>query len=104
MRVAVAAVSVPHLAGTALRFWLVRQHVDRRVLGSFGLASAAGGLIGALFQTRASNAFLAWLLAGLLTLAGVSELLGLVRRVRLGRAGAWAAGALSGAFGGLVGN
>src|SRR5262245_24163632 len=44
---AVAAVSIPHLAGTAVRFWLLRGHIDRRVLLSFGLASAAGGLLGA---------------------------------------------------------
>ncbi len=46
-RLAVAAVSIPHVAGTALRFWRLRGHVDRRVLLSFGLASAAGGLVGA---------------------------------------------------------
>ncbi len=48
--VAVAAVSIPHLAGTALRFWMMRKSVDRRVLLSFGLTSAAGGLTGALLQ------------------------------------------------------
>src|SRR4051812_50014730 len=42
-KLAVAAVSVPHLTATALRFWLLRQHVDRRLLWSFGLMSAAGG-------------------------------------------------------------
>ena len=30
-RVAVAAVSIPHVIGTAFRFWLLRARVDRRV-------------------------------------------------------------------------
>jgi uncharacterized membrane protein YfcA len=104
MRTAVAAVSVAHLAGTALRFWLLRQHVDRRVLVTFGVASGVGGLAGALFQARASNAILTLLLAALLLFAGLSELFGIVRAIHLGRRGAWVVGALSGLFGGLVGN
>src|SRR5689334_17383770 len=44
MRTAVAAVSVPHVIGTAFRFWRLRGHVDRRVLLSFGITSALGGL------------------------------------------------------------
>jgi uncharacterized membrane protein YfcA len=104
MRVAVAAVSIPHLAGTALRFWLLRRHVNRGVLVTFGIASAAGGLTGALLQSRASNGSLAIVLAALLLLAAASELFGLARRIRLGAPGAWTAGALSGVFGGLVGN
>jgi uncharacterized protein len=35
-KVAVAAVSVPRLTATALRFWLMRKHVDRRLLWNFG--------------------------------------------------------------------
>ena len=57
-RLAVAAVSVPHVIGTAVRFWLLSGGVDRRVFWSFGLTSAAGGLIGALLQSRASNRWL----------------------------------------------
>jgi uncharacterized membrane protein YfcA len=104
MRVAVAAVSIPHLAGTALRLWLLRRDVDTRVLTTFGLASAAGGLGGALLQSRLSNGMLTIALGSLLLFAAISELSGLLRRVRLGGAGAYAAGVLSGAFGGLVGN
>ena len=47
-KLAVAAVSVPYLTATALRFWIMRKHVDRRLLLSFGLMSASGGLAGAL--------------------------------------------------------
>jgi len=103
-KLAVAVVSVPHLAGTGLRFWLIRRHVDRRVLLSFGLASAAGGLIGALLHVWLRSAVLGYLLGGLLVFAGISGLTGLTARLRLGRSAGFAAGALSGAFGGLVGN
>ncbi len=103
-RLAVAAVSIPHLAGTAVRFWLLRGHVDRRTFIWFGLASAGGGLIGALLHADASNRALAIVLGALLILAGISSLTGFMQRIRLGRRGAWFAGALSGAFGGLVGN
>jgi hypothetical protein len=68
------------------------------------MASAAGGLAGALLHADASNRGLSITLGVLLLFAGVSELTGLMRRVRLGRTGAWIAGVLSGGFGGLVGN
>jgi uncharacterized protein len=104
MRVAVAAVSIPHVIATALRFWLLRKHLDRRVFLRFGIASAAGGLAGALLQSRASNAALGIVLALLLILAAASELFGLARRIHPGAGAAWVGGALSGVFGGLVGN
>src|SRR2546428_22729 len=43
VRLAIAAVSLPHLAGTFVRFLLVRTHIDRDVLFGFGAASAVGG-------------------------------------------------------------
>jgi hypothetical protein len=49
-RLAVAAVSVPHVVGTALRFWLLSADVDTKVLWSFGLTSALGGLTGGAAQ------------------------------------------------------
>lgn len=104
MRVAVAAVSLPHLCGTALRFWHLRSHVNRRVLGSFGVMSAAGGLTGALLHAQVSNPLLGVVFGSLLIVAGALELTGLARRIRFGRRAAWIAGGLSGFFGGLVGN
>lgn len=103
-RLAVAAVAVPHFAGTLQRFVKLRRHVDRRVLVGFGITSALGGLTGALLHTRLSGGALAAVFGGLLILAGISELTGWVQRVRWGRRAAWVAGALSGALGGLVGN
>jgi uncharacterized protein len=48
--VAVAGVSIAHLIGTAIRFSLLRRFINRRVFISFGLTSAAGGLVGALLH------------------------------------------------------
>jgi uncharacterized protein len=103
-KLAVAAVSLPHLAGTAVRFWRLRGHVDRRVLLSFGLASAAGGLLGALLHVYADSPVLAVVLGVLLVFAGVLGLTGLADRLPFRGPWAWVAGAASGAFGGLVGN
>jgi uncharacterized membrane protein YfcA len=103
-RLAVAAIAIPHLVGSALRLWILRSHVDRRVLLGFGLASAAGGLAGALLQAQLSNRGLAVLFGAVVALAGISELTGWTRGVRWSRRSAWLAGVLSGALGGLVGN
>jgi uncharacterized membrane protein YfcA len=103
-RLAVAAVSVPHLVATALRFWLLKARVDRRVFWSFGLTSAAGGLAGALLHGWAANRSLNIVFGILLLFAAVSEATGLARRMRFHGLVAWIAGALSGLLGGLVGN
>jgi hypothetical protein len=104
IKLAVAAVSIPHFIGTALRFWLIRRSVDRRVLFSFGLMSAAGGLAGGLLHTVFSSPILAYVLAALLIFVGLSELSGSARRMRIGGIAAWVAGGVSGLLGGLVGN
>jgi uncharacterized membrane protein YfcA len=103
-KLAVAAISIPHVIGTAQRFWLLRRHVDRHVLVGFGIASAFGGVAGALAHVWVSSRALALVFGVIVTLAGVSELTGWMRRVRWGRRAAWVAGALSGALGGMVGN
>ena len=103
-RLAVAAVSIPHVVGTAVRFWLLHGGVDRRVLWSFGLASAAGGLAGAALHGVASNRWLNAVFGALLLFAAASEASGLARRMRFRGWVAWLAGALSGLLGGLVGN
>jgi uncharacterized membrane protein YfcA len=103
-RLAVAIVAIPHVVGTAIRFGMLKARVDREVMWRFGLASAAGGLTGALFQSRLSGSRLMILLAVLLLFVAVSELSGLGRRMRFTGAAAWIAGVLSGLLGGLVGN
>jgi len=103
-KAAVAAVAIPHLVGTLQRYWILRRHVDRRVLLAFGLTSAAGGLAGALAHAWLSSRLLAVIFGGLLILAATAEATGWMAKVRWGRQAAWIAGAVSGAFGGLVGN
>src|SRR5829696_8737419 len=104
LSVAVAAVAIPHVAGTALRFALLKGRIDRKVLWSFGITSAAGGLIGALLNGWASNRWLTLLFGALLLFAAASEMSGLARRMRFRGVVAWIAGGLSGLLGGLVGN
>src|SRR5439155_23613655 len=50
LQLAVAAVSLPHVVGTAVRFAMLRRHIDRHVLVRFGIPSALGGLAGATLQ------------------------------------------------------
>jgi hypothetical protein len=102
--VAVAGVSIAHFFGTALRFFLLRKSLNRGVLLSFGIMSAAGGLAGALLHNVFQNAVLTIIFGCLLILAGISGLTGLSERFRLRGVFAWLAGGLSGLFGGLVGN
>jgi uncharacterized protein len=103
-KLAVAAVAIPHVVATAQRFWLLRRHVDRRVLLGFGMASAIGGLAGALLHIWVSNRFLSVAFGVVVALTGIAELTGWMRRVHWGRSAAWTAGTLSGGLGGLVGN
>jgi uncharacterized membrane protein YfcA len=104
IKTAVAVVSIPHFIGTALRYWMLRGHVDWAVLWSFGLTSAAGGLFGAYLGTFMRSPVLRAVLGVLLVFAGVTGLTGLASRMRFSGPAAWLAGAVSGIFGGLVGN
>jgi hypothetical protein len=105
VRLAIALVSLPHLAGTLARFVLVRAHIDREVLLGFGAASAVGGLTGAALQSVVQSAALAIVFGALLVFAGVGSLTGFAQRMRFsGRRTALVGGTLSGLLGGLVGN
>jgi uncharacterized membrane protein YfcA len=103
-KLAVSLVALPHVGGTALRLWMLRAHVDRRVLLNFGIASAVCGLGGAVLHAFLTSIILSRIFGGLLVLAGLSSLVGLMERLHLPRWAAWVAGGLSGIFGGLVGN
>jgi uncharacterized protein len=104
VRLAVAAASIPHFIGNSARLWTLRHRVDRNVLKSFGLMSAAGALAGALLHAVASIPTLKFGMAVLLIIAGALGVAGYSDRVRMGPRGAWFAGALSGFLGGFVGN
>jgi uncharacterized protein len=104
MKLAVAAVSIPHVIATAVRLWRLRRDVDPAVLKSFGVMSAAGGLTGAVLQQYAAAPGLTLVFSVLLIFVGVAQLTGLSERMRFGKRTGWIAGVLSGALGGLVGN
>ncbi len=101
---AVAAVSIAHLCGTAMRFFFLRKYINRKVLISFGLTSAVGGLTGALLHNTFQNIVLTIILGCLLVLAGILGLTGLSEKLKFKGPVAWLAGGVSGLFGGLVGN
>ena len=71
---------------------------------TFGVTSALGGLTGALLHVWLRSVVLSYVLAALLVFAGVMGLTGMASRMRFGRKTGWLAGAISGVFGGLVGN
>lgn len=103
-KTAVAAVSIPHLVGTLIRFWRLRHHIDRVVLWRFGLMSAAGAFGGALLNARTASPALTVILGSVLILAGAAQITGASQSWRFHGSVAWIAGAVSGMFGGLVGN
>jgi uncharacterized protein len=102
--IAVAGVSIAHFFGTGIRFFLLRKFLNRHVLISFGLTSAAGGLVGALLHNTFQNIVLTIVFGCLLILAGLLGLTGLSNKLSLKGPIVWFAGGLSGLFGGLVGN
>ena len=102
--IAVAGVSIAHFMGTALRFFFWRKHINKKILLSFGLTSAAGGLIGALLHNTLYNTFLTIIFGCILLFAGIMGLTGLSEKLKFEGIWAWIAGGLSGLFGGLVGN
>lgn len=101
---AIAAISISHFFGTLLRFWKLKSHIDRKTLIHFGLLSAAGGLTGAGLHAFISSRQMAFILGCMLVFAGLTGLFGFSEKIKLKGPAAWIAGALSGFFGGLVGN
>lgn len=103
-KLAVAAISIPHFVGTALRCWMLRQDIERKVLLSFGLSSAAGGLVGACIHSCLDVHLLSVMFGVILVVAGAAGVSGLSEKLRFRGWLAWLAGAVSGTLGGLVGN
>lgn len=102
--VAVAGVAIAHFLGTALRFILWRKHLNKRILISFGITSAIGGLIGAFLHNVLFNTTLTIIFGCLLIFAGITVFTGMLDKLHLSDTSAWIAGVFSGFFGGLVGN
>ncbi|HEY8278458.1 MAG TPA: sulfite exporter TauE/SafE family protein [Bdellovibrionota bacterium] len=103
-KLAISLVSIPHLVATTIRFWMLRKHIDRKLLLSFGSMSAAGGLLGALLHHRFEPGAITLIFGGILVSAGLAGASGLSERMKFHGAGAWIAGGVSGLLGGLVGN
>jgi uncharacterized protein len=101
---AIAAIALPHLSGGLLRGWRLRHSLDRQVLIRFGILSATGGLIGALVFAHLAPAALDRVLGALLVLTATAGTTGWSERWRPGGPLVLVLGALSGFFGGVVGN
>lgn len=101
---AVALVTLPHAAATAVRCFRLRAHVNRRVLLRFGLLSAAGALAGALIYTRLGPGTLTRVLGALLLLTAVAQLTGWTSRWQPRGVAVALFGLTSGFFGGVAGN
>lgn len=103
-KLAVAVVSIPHFVATSIRFWMLREHIDRQVFVKFGLMSAAGGLLGALLHTKFAATSLTLIFGVILLFAGFMGATRLSEKLKFHGAIAWVAGIVSGTLGGLVGN
>ncbi len=103
-KLAVAVVSIPHFIGSAIRCWSLRRDIDRKVLLSFGITSALGGLAGAAIYSWINSPPLTFVFGVILILAGIMGVTGVSEKLRFHGAASWIAGALSGGLGGLVGN
>lgn len=104
MTTAVALVTLPHAAATAVRCWRLRAHVNRPVFWRFGMLSAAGALAGALIYTRLGPGTLTRVLGGLLLLTAVGQLTGWTSRWHPRGSVVALFGLVSGFFGGIAGN
>lgn len=104
LKLAVAAISVPHLVATSLRFWMLRKNINRQVFVKFGSFSALGGLLGAAFHATLNSPLLIYVFALLLIYVGMTGLFGWLQKFRIDHSWSWFAGLSSGALGGLVGN
>jgi uncharacterized membrane protein YfcA len=103
-KLAVAVVSIPHFIGTLFRFIRLRRYVNRPLAFTFGVASALGGLAGAVLNAFSNAHALGYVLASLLVFAGLTGITGLADRIQLKGAWKWIGGFASGGLGGLVGN
>jgi len=104
IEIAVAAVALPHLAGSLLRGWRLRRSVDRAVLLRFGVLSTIGGLLGAFLFAQLAPPALGRILGALLLLTAIAGLTGWSERWKPRGGLVWILGALSGFFGGVIGN
>lgn len=101
---AIGIVAGPHLLASAVRYWQHRRTVDRALLLRFGIPSMAGGLAGALLQSRLQSPALLGVLGALLVATSLANLSSGFGGWRPAPSLALALGGLSGLFGGVAGN
>jgi uncharacterized membrane protein YfcA len=70
---AVGILTIPHAWATGIRWLRLRADVHVPTFRQFGIASAAGGLTGALLQSRLGSPVLSIVLATLLVMAGTAN-------------------------------
>lgn len=104
IKLAVAAISIPHVIATTLRFIMLREHLNKQVFIQFGTFSALGGLLGALLHANANNPILTYIFSGLLVYVGLGGLTGWSQKIQISKTWSSIAGVISGGLGGLVGN
>src|SRR5262249_50114054 len=103
-KAAVAVVSIPHFIGTLFRFVRLRHHINRSLAFTFGIASAIGGLAGAVLNAYINAEILGYVFGGLLVFAGLTGVTGFAEKMELQGLWRWIGGFVSAGFGGLVGN
>ncbi len=102
--IAIGAVSVVHFFGTILRFLMWWKHIRWKILLTFGLLSAAGGVIGAIYHNSLGNDILTATFGVLLIFAGALGIFTEDFKLKIPIGVGFIVGAFSGFFGGLVGN
>lgn len=103
-KLAVAIVAIPHFVATTLRCFVLRKDINRKVLLSFGITSALGGLSGALIHNYLQTSTLTFVFALILIFAGLMGLTNWLNLLHLKGWSSFFAGGLSGFLGGVVGN
>lgn len=103
-KLAIAIVAIPHFVGTAIRFWLLKSIIDKKIFFRFGSSSIVGGLFGALLFWKSSTTALTLIFGIILIFSGLMEFGGFLKNLRIGKIAALIGGFLSGFLGGLVGN
>jgi uncharacterized protein len=104
VELAVAVVALPHLAGSLLRGWRLRRSVEWNIVLRFGILSFGCGIVGALVFAEVAPAVIGRIMGFVLLLTAVAGITGWTRRWQPQGPLVWILGALSGLFGGIVGN
>ena len=120
IHLAVLATAIVHISNNSLKFILIRNFIDKKVLISFGLTAVLGAFIGAMIQKHIGADvqiyethvlghiyavdLLAFVVGVLMIVFAVLDFIPLLSRISFGKAHFPIGGLLSGFFGGLSGH